>query len=53
MKSYDKILFLIERLAARFQERTRSAKKSRELCKEFSFTAEHLNGVLAEGRTTK
>ena len=34
-------------------ERTEALKKVRELCKEFSFTARHLKGVLAEGRTTK
>ena len=40
-------------IEAKKLELTEALKKVRQLCKEFSFTAGHLKGVLAEGRSKK
>ena len=55
MKSYSELKSEMDNLEAQMEqakkrERTEALKKVKQLCKEFGFTAEMLQGVLAKGR---
>ena len=55
MKTYSELKSEMDRLEAQMEEakkreRAEALKKVKQLCKEFGFTAEMLQGVLAKGR---